>query len=1193
MREKSKMRQAILAAALCLSFSVAARAQGPERPERKASQRQAANDAALRLPDQGDLARENLKRVAASAAQIKSILVKDPGLLVELKGWVAKEAADYGQIVDDNALSDQAIWDRLDQDIVFRSIATRLLQKYGYLLPTINPESDLGKEQDLVLKERARRMVQVEAQEDAQALQPPGKTQETRQSDVEECDPTVRRDCGLARQYRRRQQGPPNFDSPQFDGGSDQGFPGGSIPFRNPQILTTRLGGDSDEYSPFDLGGGGGVGGGDTGNLAALAKQLGAGGGGASVGGSGLDQAASALAQRQLGGSGEAALLGAGMSGGSSSDMMSGRPLSRVIPRGANGYGPSAADYREQPEKELSPVTITHKRNPYADVPSLYDLYVQASPRQREPERFGLEFFRNGTQDLDQIPMDLPAGPDYVVGPGDGLSINLWGGVSRRLVRQVDREGRINLPEVGPVLVSGRSLGDVQNSVQQAVSSQFRDTSVDVSLSRIRTVRVYVVGEVIEPGAYDVSSLSTPLNALFEAGGITPRGSLRNVKHYRGKQLVEEVDAYDLLLRGVNSGGKLIENGDSLVVPPVGEQVTVTGMVRRPAVYELNGETSLEDVLELAGGILPAAALKHVEVQRLEAHEKRTMLDLPIPTDSDAAIAAQLQAFKIKDGDQIHIFPIAPYNEQAVYLQGHVLRPGQYSYKEGMSLTDIVSSYSDLLPEPSGQYAEIIRLNPPDFRPSVESFNLTAALSKPETAPKLKPLDTVRIFSKYDFEAAPTVFVSGDVRQPGQYRTSGQASVRDAVFLAGGTTPDADLRTAQIFRTEADGKLRIFSVNLGKALAGDPEENLRLLPRDRILVHANLLKVDPASVTIKGEVARPGKYPFTSNMHVEDLINAAGGLKRSADTQIADLTRYAEGDKPATPSESFTVSLKGAAEGEEKDNPALRPGDVLSIRQSPGWNDIGAEMQVKGEVLYPGTFGIQPGERLSSVLERAGGFGPQAFPYGAVLTRKEVREFELTSYTELVERVKQEQVQLKALPAADEDQKNAKLTAVAQADTTLQQLTANPPIGRVVIHIQPEINKWKNTQWDIPVRAGDVLIVPKKPNVVMVMGQVFNPTAISYRPGHSAKWYLSQAGGYTQIADKNAAFVVRADGSVLAAKNNGGLFSGDPMNTALKPGDSIVVPEKALRVGTRNWQNVFQAAQVASSVALAIAYIHP
>ena len=196
---------------------------------------------------------------------------------------------------------------------------------------------------------------------------------------------------------------------------------------------------------------------------------------------------------------------------------------------------------------------------------------------------------------------------------GDGLSVDLWGGVSRRFYRVVDREGRVSLPEVGPLLVAGKSLAEVQESFQKTLRTQFRDVSADVSLSRLRTVRVYVVGDVQRPGPYDVSSLSTPLNALFAAGGPTGRGSLRVLKHFRGNQLVQDVDVYDLLLRGVKGGMQRLENGDSVLVPPLGPEITIEGMVRRPAVYEQKTEKSLADAFALAGGL---AAVCNVAARR-------------------------------------------------------------------------------------------------------------------------------------------------------------------------------------------------------------------------------------------------------------------------------------------------------------------------------------------------------------------------------------------------------------------------------------------------------------------------------------------------------------------------------------------------------------------------------------------------
>jgi protein involved in polysaccharide export with SLBB domain len=1151
--------------------------------------------ASRRLSQPPDLAVDNYKHLAAAPRQIQEVLLKDSGLLVELKRLAIKEATDNGQIVEDSSLTDQAIFDRLDQDVKFRSLATRLLQRYGYLLPTFNPDSELAKQRDLILKERAKRQVQVEAQEDAEidaAIK--------KQATVETADTCGdKKDCVPPSPRKARRGNGPNGGQEQIP---DQGgftFP--DVPMNSSSPILRAQGGGSSGSGlgapQQDVG----MGSQQLSSLRGERQDLSGSGAGAED--SGLENRSSRMAQAL------SASQGFPVGGG---DLGLSFPfdMANAGSVAPNVGGSTAQDYvqrnrdtdrarwsrelRRNTPMDLSPVSMVHRSNPYADIPSLYDMYVQASAKSGPVQRFGLEVFRNEDSDLDDFPIDLPAGPDYVVGPGDGLAINLWGGVSQRISRTVDRQGRISLPESGPLPVSGHTLAEVQQTVQKVLRANYRDVSADVSLLRLRSVRVYVVGDVVEPGAYDISSLSTPLNALFAAGGIADNGSLRSIKHYRGSSLVEEVDAYDLLLHGVRSEMAHLESGDSLLVSPTGPQVTVDGMVRRPAIYELRSEKNLADALDLAGGILPAAALQHIEVQRLVAHEKRTMLTMDISATSDSdSITKQLTAFKIQDGDQIHIFPIAPYNESAIYLQGHVLRPGRYSFSDEMKVTDLIRSYADLLPEPAGHYAEIVRLNPPDYRPSVESFDLAAALANPATAPKLQAHDTVRVFGRYDFEPAPQVWIGGEVATPGTYPTSGQIRLRDAIYLAGGVAPDASLDSAQLFRTQPDGTLKILSVNLGGALTGNPSDNILLQSRDRLLVHRNAAQVDVASVDIKGEVAKPGRYPLTTNMHVEDLIQVAGGLTRTADPVKANLTRYAAADTEHAASQNLSIALSAVSAGDATENKLLRDGDVLTIPQNPGWNDVGASMTVRGEVQHPGPFGVRPGERVSSVLERAGGFSSQAYPYGAVLMRRDVREIEMNARTEMIRRLKEEEVHLRNLPEADADQKNAKLTALGETETTIQQLQANPPVGRVVIHLQHDLHAWRNTSSDVMIRDGDVLIVPKKADYITVNGQVFNPTAVSYRPGRSAKWYLTQAGGMTQLANKKAVFVIRADGSVLAAKNNSGFWSGDPLNTSLRPGDSIVVPEVAPRIGTRNWQNLFQAGQLAASAALAVAYIHP
>jgi len=1125
----------------------------------------------------GDDDPQSTSRVAAPAEQIRAVLVKDPGLLVELERLVEKEELSKGQLVDDSDLTQQAIFDRLDDDVPFRAAATRLLQRYGYLLPNVNPDSEVGREQELVLKERARRIVQIEAQEDAQSLSPQRTSENSKeQTAADHCDspdatdckePSVRRSPSNIASGARDQQSPNSSAPPPFNGVPE---------LSGPPIIQTRLNGNS--LSGFS---------GDPDSSQSLRMA----GMSAPHDPTGMQPSPEQL-QRYM------SLLKNGS--GSSDENFSAPNTETAKARGSGGgedLPTSLLRAHDDWSRERSRVSqqgaIVHKPGPYSDVPSLFDLYVQVAAHNRPPERFGVDILTAGARDSGAVAMDLPVGPDYVVGPGDGLAIDLWGGVSQRIQRIVDSQGRISLPEYGPLLVSGRTLGDVQQTVQQLLRTQLRDISADVSLSCLRTIRIYVVGEVSNPGAYDVSSLSSPLNALVAAGGLTEHGSLRSIKHYRGKQLIEEVDAYDLLLRGVGSDQKRLQSGDSLLVPPVGPQVTIEGMVRRPAIYELNGDTSLEQALELAGGVLPAAALKHVEVERLVAHEKRIMFSLDLSETQNANDAESLRNFAIHDGDRIHIFPIAPYNQQAIYLQGHVLRPGRYSYRDGMTVADLITSYSDLLPEPAGAYAEIIRLNSPDYRPSVESFNLTAALSNPAQAPKLQPLDTVRVFSKYDFEPAPEVRVDGEVRAPGQYTTSGQARFRDAVYLAGGLTADASTDSAQIFRYTKDGAMKILNVNVSAALAGNDSSNVALEPHDTIVIHRSIAKVEPQAVYVKGDVENPGRYPLASNMCIEDLILAAGGLKPSADSQNAVLTHHAPQSSGTAEAQNLNVDLAAAMSGHPDHNQLLANGDVLTIRENSAWNDLGATVTIRGEVAHPGTYGIRPGESLDSVLAKAGGFTSQAYPYGTVLTRREVRDLEMKSRDELVARMKQEAVQLKALPENDADQKNLKLTAIAQTDATLTQLETHLPVGRVVLQGALDEKSFDRNAGQTPLRSGDVILVPKKPNYVVVEGQVFNGTAVGYVPGRSANWYLAQAGGLTELADKKATFVIRADGSVIAAKNNHNLWSGDPLDAVLMPGDVIVVPEKAPKIANRNWIPLMQSAQVATSVALAVAYLRP
>ena len=389
---------------------------------------------------QTEIEREK-SRVAAPAEQIRVILVKDPGLLVELERLVEREAISNGQLVEDSDLTEEAIFERLADDIAFRAAATRLVQHYGYLLPTVNPNSEIGKEQDLVLKERVRRLVQMEAAEDAESLKPP-KTEDNSPVLAADgnCDSASNANCKPS--SPRRSRG--DFANPGE-------LPQGTVPTAPP---------DSNAIPQM--------------NASPVIQTR--------LSGGGLSGSADGSESNDL-------IRVAAIDASRDPSGLSASPedLQRLMSRMRNGLANSDADTAQadsssgstyaKKESAASPLmrrgrtvssdaiadssqgTIVRKASPYSDVPSLVDLYVQVAARDKTPERFGINILTSGARDSGAVPMDLPVGPEYVVGPGDGLAIDLWGGVSQRLQRTVDREGRISLPEYGPILVSGKTFG--------------------------------------------------------------------------------------------------------------------------------------------------------------------------------------------------------------------------------------------------------------------------------------------------------------------------------------------------------------------------------------------------------------------------------------------------------------------------------------------------------------------------------------------------------------------------------------------------------------------------------------------------------------------------------------------------------------------------------------------------------------
>jgi protein involved in polysaccharide export with SLBB domain len=740
---------------------------------------------------------------------------------------------------------------------------------------------------------------------------------------------------------------------------------------------------------------------------------------------------------------------------------------------------------------------------PY-NLQSMRDLYTQIPEPSAPLKRFGSEVFveRNemaATRGITgrDAPLDVPLGPDYVVGPGDTLAINLWGGVSQSMTRVIDRDGYIFLPEAGSLETAGLRLERAQSLIEDALKQQFRNAQVSVTVSRPRSVRVYVVGDVQRPGGYDISSLATPVSALYAAGGPTAVGSLRTLRHYREKQLVEDVDLYDFLLHGIRNGSARFESGDTLLVPPAGPQIAVFGAVRRPAIYELKaGESTLQSIINEAGGFTAAASLGHITIERIDANRQRETVTLNIASaDSPDADRNAIASFGVRDGDRIRVEPVLPYSQSAIYLEGHVVRPGRQPFSDGMRLSDVLHSYRDMLPEPAA-HGEIVRLFPPDLHAETIDFNVPDVLIGNANV-YLQPFDTIRVFGRYE--------------------------------------------------------------------------------------------IDAPKVTIGGEVLRPGSYPMSKGMTAAQLVRMAGGFKRDALLDSADLTSYSatNGDKIVGSLATVQIGVAVAGTSTQADV-VLKPGDILTVHQMTGWNDIGQSVKIQGEVRFPGSYGFQEGETLSSILKRAGGFLPTAYPMGAVLVREQVRDVEQKSREELIRQIEISSAAARLSPNAAGSNAGATLQLIkAQQDEVIADLKSHPPAGRLVIRISADIDSWANTPADIELRRGDELTIPKRPGFVLVTGQVYNANALTYTPGKTAAWYLSRAGGANATADRKDIFIIRANGSVLGRRSEG-WFTGDVLSSKLNPGDVVVVPQKIIGASVF-WRNLLSAGQIAASIGITAA----
>ena len=546
--------------------------------------------------------------------------------------------------------------------------------------------------------------------------------------------------------------------------------------------------------------------------------------------------------------------------------------------------------------------------------PALRDLYVRVTklplnkvgPTALKP--FGYDLFDREISTFAPA-TNVPVPSDYIVGPGDQLEVQLYGKENDDFQLVVGRDGRVSFPELGPMSVAGQTFESVKTQLEARVRRQMIGVRASVTMADTRTIRVFVLGDAKQPGSYTISGLGTISSALFAAGGVKPVGSLRNIQLKRRGELVRRLDLYDMLIRGDASDDARLLPGDVIFVPPVGPTVTVDGEVHRPAIYEFRSDSSVADLVQLAGGLTPEADTAKLALTRIDAALHRVVLQVDL-----GASAGRVES--VRNGDSLWVPRLRPTLDAGIAVQGYVYTPGVFAYHEGMRLTDVLRSVDDLKPNADLHYALIRRELPPDGRISVLSADLAAAWQAPGSPADvaLMARDRIMVFdlqSSRDRVIQPlleglklqsniglpqeVVRIDGDANVPGQYPLEGGMTVRDLIRAGGGLSDAAYGGSAELTRYQVvNGESRqtnLIKVDLAAVLRGDPAANLRLEPFDTLSIKEVQSWADQEKITLRGEVRFPGDYSVRPGETLKSVLLRAGGLTQYGFAEGSVFTR--------------------------------------------------------------------------------------------------------------------------------------------------------------------------------------------------------------------------------------------------------------------------------------------------------------
>ena len=657
----------------------------------------------------------------------------------------------------------------------------------------------------------------------------------------------------------------------------------------------------------------------------------------------------------------------------------------------------------------------------------------------QENQVFGRNIFN--TRNLTFEPsVNIATPPNYRLGPGDEVIIDIWGTSQNTIRQQISPDGTINIEKIGPVSLSGMTVSEANGYLKRVLGKTYSgldapDGTLEIrlTLGNTRTIQINVMGEVVQPGTYALSSFSTVFHALYRAGGVSDIGSLRNVQVTRNGKTVAKVDVYDFIMKGKTQDDIRLQEGDVIIVPAYEALVQISGNVKRPMKFEMKKNETLATLINYAGGFSADAYTRSLRVVRQngEEYEINTVKEI------------DYSAYPMRNGDVVTAEAILNRFTNKLEVRGAVYRPGIYQ-------------------------------------------------------------------------------LNGEIN-----------TVRALVNEAKGLTGDAFTNRAVLQREREDLTTEIISVDVRSIMAGTSPD-IPLQKNDILYIPSIHDLEDRGDVAIFGEVAKPDSYSYSDNMTLEDLIIRAGGLRESASTVRVDVSRRIKDPKSTHSTDSigqmFTFALKDGFVIDGEQGFTLQPYDQVFVRRSPGYQ-AQQNVRVTGEVIFGGTYAMTTTEeRLSDLVKKAGGATPKAYLRGAKLIRV-ANDEEKKRMRDVINLMNRQ------FGEAMMDSLGIRVEDTFSVGIDLEKAMAKP-----------------GSEYDLVLREGDVLDIPKLNNTVKVNGAVMMPNTVGYLSDKNANYYLDQAGGYALNAKKSKKFVIYMNGQVARIKGRS--------KDKIEPGCEIIVPSK-------------------------------